>query len=83
MKLKLTNSLTNEIHEMEVIEKGSSMNFYKIEFVLPYGIKDGQYEYELMEGSLVLSKGLLQIGNLNIENNKEYKNEQKTIVYGE
>lgn len=85
MQLKLINNLTkNTIDLGEVEDKLGSSIFYSFEIVLPDGVKDGEYTYELYEDGNMVSTGLLQIGNYKQESGKEYNDNKKGfIVYGE
>lgn len=85
MQIKLINNLTkNTIDLGEVEDSLVSSIFYSFEIVLPDGIKDGEYTYELYENGNKVSTGLLQIGDYKQESGKEYnENKKGYIVYGE
>lgn len=85
MQIKLINNLTkNTIDLGEVEDSLVSSIFYSFEIVLPDGIKDGEYTYELYENGNMVSTGLLQIGDYKQESGKEYnENKKGFIVYGE
>lgn len=85
MQLKLINNLTkNTIDLGEVEDSLMSSIFYSFEIVLPDGIKDGEYTYELYEDGNMVSTGLVQIGDYKQESGKEYnENKKGFIVYGE
>lgn len=85
MQLKLINNLTKNTIELgEVEDSLVSSIFYSFEIVLPDGIKDGEYTYELYENGNKVSTGLLQIGDYKKESGKEYnENKKGYIVYGE
>lgn len=83
MQLKLINNLTkNTIDLGEVEDSLMSSIFYSFEIVLPDGVKDGEYTYELSENGVIVSTGLLQIGDYKQESGKEYnENKKGYIVY--
>lgn len=83
MQLKLINNLTkNTIDLGEVEDKLVSSIFHSFEIVLPDGVKDGEYTYELSENGVIVSTGLLQIGDYKQESGKEYnENKKGYIVY--
>ena len=85
MQLKLINNLTkNTIDLGEVEDSLVSSIFYSFEIVLPDGVKDGEYTYELYEDGNMVSTGLVQIGDYKQESGKEYnENKKGFIVYGE
>lgn len=82
MLLKLINNLTkNTVNIGEIEDKLESNLFYTIDIELPDDMTEGEYVYELYDNDMVVSRGLLQIGNYNAEN-KVYKEEKTYIVYG-
>lgn len=82
MLLKLINNLTkNTVNIGEIEDKLESNLFYTIDVELPDNITEGEYVYELYDNDMVVSRGLLQIGDYNAEN-KVYKEEKTYIVYG-
>lgn len=82
MLLKLINNLTkNTINMGEIEDKLESNLFYTIDIELPDDMTEGEYVYELYDNDMVVSRGLLQIGDYNAEN-KVYKEEKTYIVYG-
>ena len=85
MQIKLINNLTKNTLDLgEVEDSLVSSIFYSFEIVLPDGIKDGEYTYELYENGNMVSTGLLQIGDYKQESGKEYnENKKGYIVYGE
>lgn len=85
MQIKLISNLTkNTIDLGEVEDSLVSSIFYSFEIVLPDGIKDGEYTYELYEDGNMVSTGLVQIGDYKQESGKEYnENKKGFIVYGE
>lgn len=82
MLLKLINNLTkNTVNIGEIEDKLESNLFYTIDIELPDDMTEGEYVYELYDNDMVVSRGLLQIGDYNAEN-KIYKEEKTYIVYG-
>lgn len=82
MLLKLINNLTKNTMNMgEIEDKLESNLFYTIDIELPDDMTEGEYVYELYDNDMVVSRGLLQIGDYNAEN-KVYKEEKTYIVYG-
>lgn len=82
MLLKLINNLTkNTVNIGEIEDKLESNLFYTIDIELPDDMTEGEYVYELYDNDMVVSRGLLQIGDYNAEN-KVYKEEKTYIVYG-
>lgn len=82
MLLKLINNLTkNTVNIGEIEDKLESNLFYTIDVELPDDMTEGEYVYELYDNDMVVSRGLLQIGDYNAEN-KVYKEEKTYIVYG-
>lgn len=82
MLLKLINNLTkNTMNIGEIEDKLESNLFYTIDIELPDNMTEGEYVYELYDNDMVVSRGLLQIGDYNAEN-KVYKEEKTYIVYG-
>lgn len=80
MELKLVNNLTKMERNVEVTDKGTSGAFYDFDIVLPNGMVDGEYTYELMEYGKTVSRGLCQIGNY-IADKKQYNKEEKYVTY--
>lgn len=82
MLLKLINNLSkNTVNIGEIEDKLESNLFYTIDIELPDDMTEGEYIYELYDNDMVVSRGLLQIGDYNAEN-KVYKEEKTYIVYG-
>jgi hypothetical protein len=82
MLLKLINNLTKiTVNIGEIEDKLESNLFYTIDIELPDDMTEGEYVYELYDNDMVVSRGLLQIGDYNAEN-KVYKEEKTYIVYG-
>ena len=72
MLLKITNNVThNTTSFTDLADIGSSMLFYTFNITLPSGLDDGEYQYELFDGNMIVASGLLQIGDY-VANNKTY-----------
>ena len=80
MELKLVNNLTKRECSIEVVDKGTSSSFYDFDVVLPEGMVDGEYTYELIKNGKTVSRGLCQIGNY-IADKKQYNKEEKYVTY--
>ena len=63
MRLKITNNLTKAVTNFDNLENiDVSRIFYCFEIRLPEGMADGEYTYELFDGTEIKATGLLQIG---------------------
>lgn len=81
MILKLTNNVTKQEYTWEVNDEGKSGMYWTFEIILPEGITDGEYSYELYDDVQKIASGLCQIGEY-VEQKKTYQNnEKKTITY--
>lgn len=81
MKIILKNSLNLTEINLDVRGYDATLNFYKFNLNLPEGMKDGEYEYTLMDDdNKVISTGLLQIGDYE-PNNKQYESNNKIVIY--
>lgn len=60
-RAKSTIDLETEINEV-VIDLGTSDLYFNLAIELPGDIPDGEYEYSLSVGEILLSSGLLVIG---------------------
>ena len=80
MELKLVNNLTKTEFSIEVTDKGTSGSFYDFEIILPTGMVDGEYTYELYELGKMVSRGLCQVGNF-VAVNQQYNKEVKYVTY--
>ena len=76
-KAKSTIDLVEEISQV-VTDLRTSDLFFNLAVTLPAGLPNGEYEYTLMVGDIILSSGLLVIGeNFSpSEYNKEIEYEQ-------
>lgn len=68
LALRNTTSRGNAL-VLAVVGLESKATYYDVTFALPERLADGEYEYELLGGEAVLSKGLAILG--------EYKRTQK------
>lgn len=87
MIIRFTNNLTkNTIELSEIEDKKKSSMFFTFDIILPEGVEEGEYTYELIDDGKIIANGLLQIGDYERDTdvNKEYKEEKKGfIVYGQ
>ena len=76
-KAKSTIDLSVEINQ-GVIDLQTSDLYFRIAVTLPDGLPNGEYEYSLMNGDIILASGLLVIGENShpSEYNKEIQYEQ-------
>lgn len=81
MILKLTNNLTKTEYQFNVEDKYSSTMFFSFDIVLPDGIKDGEYSYQLLDDKGVeVATGLAQIGEYTPKKTT-YENNKKIVQY--
>lgn len=83
MRLILKNNLNLTEITLNLKSYDATLNFYKFSLQLPEDIKDGEYEYTLIDdfdNNTIISKGLLQIGDYK-PNNKQYETENKIMIY--
>ena len=64
--------------DVPVSDLNTSGLYFRIALELPEGITEGEYEYELRSGDVILSTGLLYVGELPTERAQEY---EKTVEY--
>ena len=83
MELKLTNSVSKKEHSYTVEDTNSSIFYWNFNLKLDEDMDEGQYDYLLLEGDDILSRGIAQIGDFKPEKT-EYKNKNDNgyIVYG-
>lgn len=65
--------------DVTVLDLHISLLYYDVAFVLPEGIADGEYKYELTSGPSLLSSGLVMVGSTfapDIEYDKTIEYEQ-------
>lgn len=62
LTLRLKNNMEKVITINNVIDLNTSSLYYNVAVSLPSGTSEGEYEYSLMKGELVLSTGLLVVG---------------------
>ena len=76
-KAKSTIDLAVEINQ-EVTDLQTSDLYFNLAIELPAGLPDGEYEYTLLAGEILVSSGLLVIGDYTkpSEYNKDIKYEQ-------
>ena len=79
LKAKSTIDLDVEVNQ-EVTDLNTSDRYYIMNVTLPAGLPNGEYEYTLMVGDILLSSGLLAIGENShpSEYNKDIQYEQYT-----
>lgn len=80
MILKLVNNLTKVEYELEVTDKGTSGSFYDFDIVIPSGMVDGEYTYQLVELNKVVATGLCQVGNY-VAEATSYNKKEKYVTY--
>lgn len=76
MTLILTNQITKKRYVFEVEEQEDSRNYYHFSLQFTEPMDDGEFSYELLdEADVVVSNGVLQVGDYNNETNNEYNTE--------
>lgn len=60
--------LENKVSKTQTVITGltdlcTSALFYQFNIILPSGMLDGEYEYNLMDGQNIIATGVLQIGD--------------------
>lgn len=79
---ELTFKARNTIDQDFIIDQVSDLNtsdlYFNLAISLPAGCPDGEYEYALMDGNIVLSTGILILGSAESpsEYNKDIEYEQ-------
>lgn len=82
-KIVLRNNVSGNIYEfnLQLVKQGNLINEFEIENIESLPV--GEYCTELKSGDSTIEKCLLTFGNFEKTINKEYQNEQTTIIYGE
>lgn len=76
LSLVLRNTTDHQGATLSVIDLNTSELYFNLAVVLPEGAANGEYHYQLMDGNILLSCGLLIIGEP--QNPSQY---EKTITY--
>lgn len=76
LTLIVTSTIDLVKHSIIVHDLGTSEHYFHLSAVVPEGSANGEYQYELLDGSTLLSSGLLIIGSP--QNPYQY---EKTITY--
>lgn len=64
MTLKLTNNTTKKEYIIEELQDNCKSNaFFSFNIVLPEGMNDGEYTYQLIDNNKRMATGLVQIGD--------------------
>ena len=64
MELTLKNNVTKqEIVLTGLTDNGTNALFYQFNIALPNTVDEGEYSYQLMDGTKVVAIGLVQIGS--------------------
>ena len=74
--LVMCNTTDHREVTLPVREQTTSQSYVKMVIALPEGLADGEYQYNLMDGNILVSQGLLYIGDLHSTSQYE-----KTIRY--
>lgn len=82
MTLKLINCLTKQVYFIEnLVENSKSTDlFYCFDLKLEEDLPEGEYNYILMDDSVEVVQGILQIGDY-VPEKQTYNNSNETIVY--
>jgi hypothetical protein len=80
MILKLINNVTHKEYEIWNDVKGINGYYVYLNIILPDGMDDGEYNYQLIHENKIIATGLLQIGKYEPEIN-EYNTEDEIIQY--
>ena len=62
--LVMCNTTDHQEVTLPVREQTTSQIYVKMAVALPAGLADGEYQYNLMDGNILVSQGLLYIGDL-------------------
>ena len=62
--LVMCNTTDHQEVTLPVREQTTSQSYVKIAVALPEGLADGEYQYTLKDGNILVSQGLLYIGDL-------------------
>ena len=78
LSLRFVSTITNKVFNCECQKKGTAFSHYCfIELVLPNGIQEGEYQYELFDEEGSLSVGILVVGDpdkpMEHDNTMEYE----------
>ena len=76
LTLKMRNTIDQDFIIDRVLDLKTSDIYFNLSIALPAGCPDGEYEYALMDGNIVLSTGILVLESA--EARTEY---EKDIVY--
>ena len=76
LTLKARNAIDHDFIIDRVLDLKTSDIYFNLSIALPAGCPDGEYEYALMDGNIVLSTGILVLESAEARN--EY---EKDIVY--
>ncbi len=74
--LVMCNTTDHREVTLPVREQTTSQSYVKMVVSLPEGLADGEYQYNLMDGNILVSQGLLYIGDL--QSPSQY---ERTISY--
>lgn len=74
--LILKSTIDQDERIFNISSSGNSANYFEFKITLQDNMPNGEYEYTLKDGGLVLSRGLLILGD--VESHEEYN---KTITY--
>lgn len=74
MTLKLYNTMGGEIIMRDVMDIGTSELYYNLAVELPEDAPEGEYEYCLLDGELVLSTGIIVLRD------EEYRESYETEI---
>lgn len=76
LTLKMRNTIDQDFIIDRVLDLKTSDLYFNLSIALPAGCPDGEYEYALMDGNIVLSTGIIVLESA--EARSEY---EKDIVY--
>lgn len=76
LSLVLRNTTNLEGPTFSVLDLDTSALYFNVAVTLPADIAEGEYQYQLMDGDVLVSCGLLYIGDL--QDPSQYQN---TITY--
>ena len=64
MSLVMRNTTDQKETTLSVTDLNTSGLYFNIAVALPGGLADGEYQYSLKDGNILVSCGLLYVGNL-------------------
>lgn len=64
MSLVMRNTTDNQDLTVSILDLHTSGIYFNLAVVLPEGLADGEYQYEVRKGEIRLSCGLLYLGDL-------------------